>query len=126
VTGRKDRLGLFEADYGRDFGWFVEKDGRLVAALVAPRFEDMFWYSYVVEPVGETGVDREAIFTAAFWAQPGLVYRNRVTGEVATHAFPGGASPTPDNPRIMMRALHTSQRPTLLERALLWFRRRRR
>jgi hypothetical protein len=122
VSERERRLRIFEADGGRGFGWFVEKDGRRLAALSDPRFEDMFWYSYDVEPLGETDAERAAVFTKELWHQPGLVYRNRVTGEVAPHAFPGGGVPTKGAPRIWMRALYTSLTPTMLERVLLWFR----
>lgn len=94
--------------------------------LTDPRFEDMFWYSYVVETLAETPAEREAIFTKDFWAQPGLTFRNRVTGEVAPNAFSGGGVPTKDSPRITMRALYTSMQPTAFERGLLWLRRRRR
>ena len=120
----KSRLETFEADYGRDFGWFVEKDDRRVAVLTDARFEDMFWYSYAVEPLGKNAAEQEAVFAAEFWAQPGLVYRNRATGEIAPDAFPGGPTPTKERPRISMRALLSSQQPTALERALLWVRRR--
>jgi hypothetical protein len=125
MSGRegKSRLETFEADYGRDFGWFVEKDDRRVASLADARFEDMFWYSYAVEPLSESAAEREAVFTAEFWAQTGIVYRNRATGEVAPHAFSGGPTPTEERPRILMRALLSSQQPTVLERALLWIRR---
>ena len=117
------RLRLFEADYGRDFGWFVEKDGRRIAALTDPRFEDMFWYSYAVEPLGDA--ERKQIFAPHFWDQPDLIYRYRVTDEVVPNAFPAGAAPTEQNPRVWMRALHTAQRPTIVERVLMWIRRRR-
>ena len=126
VSARRERLRLFEADYGREFGWFVERDGRRLAALVDPRFEEMFWYSYAVEPLATDAGERAAIFREEFWRQPGLVYRNRVTGEVAPNAFAGGAPTTMQNPRVLVRALHASLRPTILERALLWLRGRRR
>jgi hypothetical protein len=119
------RLRLFEGDYGRDFGWFVEKDGRRIAALTDPRFEDMFWYSYAVSPLGDTAAERDQIFAREFWNQSGIVYRNRKTGEVVPNAFPGGAVPTKEIPRIWMRGLHTAARPTCAERALLWLKRRR-
>ncbi len=121
---RAERLKVFEANYGRDFGWFVEKGGLRVAALTEPRFEDMFWYSYIVEPLAENSAEAEAIFTEDFWAEPGLTFRNRVTGEVVSSAFRGGGIPTKVSPRIMMRGLYTSMEPTAFERVLLWLRRR--
>jgi hypothetical protein len=123
---REERLKVFEANYGRDFGWFVERDGRKLAALTDPRFEDMFWVSYAVEPLGETPGERDAVFTKDFWEPPGLTFRNRVTSEVIPSAFHAGSGPTRDRPRVIMRGLYTSMEPTAFERVLLWFRRRRR
>jgi hypothetical protein len=121
---REERLKIFEANWGRDFGWFVELGGCRLAALTDPRFEDMFWDSYAVARLAESEQEREAIYTKAFWDQPGLVFRNRVTGEVTSHAFRGGQTPTRHCSRITMRGLYSSLQPTILERVLLWFRRR--
>jgi hypothetical protein len=121
---RSDRLRTFQADYGRDFGWFVEqKDGTTVAALVDPQREDQFWYSYRVEPVEGEALP-EVVFDAGFWHACDLDFRNRVTGEVVRTAFAGGMTPTRERPRVLMRALHTSLHPTLLEMVILWRRRR--
>jgi hypothetical protein len=121
---RSDRLRTFEADYGRDFGWFVETGGATVVALVDPQRVELFWYSYRVEPVEGTALP-EAVFAASFWHEGGLVFRNRSTGEVARNAFAGGETPTRERPRLLMRGLSTSLQPTLIERMILWYRRRR-
>lgn len=121
---RSDRLRTFEADYGRDFGWFVEKDGATLVVLVEPRHEDMFWCSYRVDPV-EGHELPDVVFSSAVWHEGALVFRNRVTGEVARYAFAGGTTPTREHPRVLMRGLHSVLRPTLLERIMLWHRRRR-
>jgi hypothetical protein len=121
---RAERIRLFEANYGREFGWFVETNGRRVAALSDVRWEDMFWHSYAVHPLGEDPAESDEIFRAGFWAQ--VSYRNRVTGDVVVDVLPGGATPTRDNPRIAMRALYVRLSPTIIERALLWLRKVRR
>jgi hypothetical protein len=48
---RERRLRIFETNYGREAGWYVEHAGRRVALLTAPRFEEMFWDSYRIEPL---------------------------------------------------------------------------
>lgn len=119
-----DRLRVFESDYGRDFGWFVEKEGTVVAVLVDHEREDMFWDSYRVEP-GEGTSLPEGVFTPEFWHSGGLTFRNRVTGEIAVNAFSGGTTATREHPRVIMRGLYSDLRPALLERIILWYRRSR-
>jgi hypothetical protein len=46
---RRRRLALFESDCGRKTGWYVEYEGRPIAVLTDPRYEDMFWVSYHIE-----------------------------------------------------------------------------
>lgn len=120
---REQRLRIFEADFGREFGWYVEIDGRRTAELTDPRFEDMFWFNYAVTSLAEDEPTRAAIFTAAFWQRTDLVYRNRVTGEMVPNAFQGGAAQSRERPRVSMRALYSSLTPTGVEEMLLWFRR---
>lgn len=119
---KSDRLRTFESNYGRAFGWFVERDGTTVAALVEPQHEDMFWCSYRVEPA-EGGPLPEIIFTPEFWHADDLTFTNRETGEVAPRAFAGSMTPTAERPRVLMRALYSRLRPTLRERIVLWYRR---
>lgn len=129
AADRHRRRQLLDANYGRDFGWFVEKDGRRLAALTDARFEDMFWDSYAVEPLAGTESERETVFTAAFWLQPELVFRNRVTSDVAHNAFQGGPAPTRERPRVWMRSLYISLDESALARFLArrrWRKRQRR
>jgi hypothetical protein len=48
---RRRRLPIFASYCGRQGGWFVEYQGRCLAALTDPRFVDMFWDSYRIEIV---------------------------------------------------------------------------
>ncbi len=71
-----DRLRIIEADYGRTSGWYVEIDGRKLARLVDPQFEDMFWITYRLEPLTEDSTDRALLNSAEFWHSGKVVYRN--------------------------------------------------
>ena len=122
---RSDRLRTFEASYGRDCGWLVEKDGVPVAVLVDPRYEDMFWHSYRVEPIEGTALP-DVVFEAGFWHAGTLVFRSRATGEAVRDAFAGGETPTREQPRVIMRGLYSGLQPTMVERVILWYRRWRR
>lgn len=119
----EDRLRTFESNFGRDLGWFLEKDGEIVAALVEPQLEEMFWHSYLVEGIEGKPLP-DFLFDPQFWHNTDLVFRNRGTGEIIRGAFAGGTPPTQATPRVAIRGLYSQLRPTLLEKVALWFRRR--
>ncbi len=52
-TDRERRLRIFETNYAREAGWYVEHHGRRIARLTAPRCEEMFCDSYRIEPLTE-------------------------------------------------------------------------
>jgi hypothetical protein len=122
---RRLRLVLFETDYGRRAGWYVERAGQRVALLLDPRFEDMFWDSYRVEPLVEDPEERRRILSdRGWWHQRGLVFRNRQFDAVADTAFAGGEVFT-EAGRVVMRGLHLGiGPPNCWERAVMWVRRR--
>ena len=47
------RLHIWETDFGRAAGWVAERDGKPVAVLTEPRYEEMFWVSYRLEVIAE-------------------------------------------------------------------------
>ena len=59
-TKLERRLRIFETDYGRQVGWFMEHHGRRVAELTEPRCEDMFWDSYRIDLLTDDPAEREA------------------------------------------------------------------
>jgi hypothetical protein len=70
---RRWRLRVLQTNYGREAGWYVTKDGQQVALLTNPRFEEMFWDSYAVEPLAEEATERQRILSDRdWWLQPGL------------------------------------------------------
>jgi hypothetical protein len=127
VTGvelpeQERRLRTVEANFGRDFGWFVEDEGRRIAVLTDPRFEDMFWFSYAVTAIADDAQTVGAIRTPEFWRTAELVFRNRGTGEIAINAYPGAQALTENRDRVWMRGLYVSIQPTAVERLRLWLR----
>lgn len=112
---------MSQSRFGRRFGWFVERDGKRLAALSAPRLEDMFWVSYVIEPLGETAAERALVLTNAFWeSPPGLTYRSRLSGLVAPFAFASLAGLNGE--RVTVRGLYVSMASSRVERVVLLLR----
>jgi len=114
---RRWRLRVFQSGYGREGGWYVEKDGWQFALLTNQRFEQMFWDSYAVEPLAADLADRERIASDPSWRdQSGLVFRSREFGIVAPTAFVAGCVFSEPG-RVLMRALYLYiGPPTMWER----------
>jgi hypothetical protein len=86
----------------------IERQGKPIALLTEPRWEEMFWDSYHMEAVADDPQLRVQMLTKEFWANAeaeGLVWRNREFGDVADFAFPA-LSPFPEPGRLMMRGLY--------------------
>ena len=126
---RDQRLALLEADYGRAFGWYVERDGRRIAELLEPTWDadSQFWYRYRLVPLSDDPTEQAALRTEAFWADNAgaLSYLNRTTGDSAEQAVPGGLEiDGQDRVWIAFRGLQVDMAPpNLLEKFLLWRRR---
>jgi hypothetical protein len=122
-TDRERRLRIFETNYGREAGWYVEHHGRRIALLTAPRFEEMFWDSYRIEPLTEAPEEDAQLLTSTErWLNCEFVFRNREFGETVEGAFPAG-QPFCEDHRVMMRGLYIGiGRPSVWERLLLWCR----
>lgn len=107
-TAPIDERRLRATAHGRSEGWDVELDGRAVAFLDQPRFEDMFWISYRITPTTEDADLAAQLLSEEFWRDrplTGLRFRSRALGLVAPHAFPS-AGPFVEPGRLNMRALY--------------------
>ena len=115
------RLRVFQTNYARGGGWYVESDGRQLALLTDPRSEEMFWDSYAVEPLADDSAERERIGSdPSWWLRPGLEFRSREFGVVAPTAFVAGCVFSGAG-RVLMRALYLYiGPPTMWER--FWLR----
>lgn len=122
VGRRKSTLGrarwLISSDLGRDDGWTVELDGRVVGELHNPRWEDMFWYSYAVRRLGESD---SPLDDDALWNECRFSFRSRTSGERVDRALVGGTSPYVQSDRVLMRGLYLEP-SSLVERGLLFLR----
>jgi hypothetical protein len=125
-SGYQRRLRIWETNFGRDAGWIAERDGRPVAVLTEPRWEEMFWDSYCLEIIADDPQVRDAMLAEAFWrgnGWVGLAWRNREFGDLAESAFPAiDAFPAPG--RLTMRGLYIPlDSPGCLDWIVLWVRR---
>lgn len=105
----RDRLRVWESDYGRCDGWDVVLDGTPVAFVDEPRWEEMFWVSYRLTVTMDDPALRERILSESFWTNewPNLTFRSRATGRVVKKAFPS-CRPFVEPGRLMMRGLYVA------------------
>ncbi len=69
--------------------WVVEHEGVVIAELDDPRFEDMFWTSYLVVPKPNPWFEAEVILTGPFWDRfPEFRFVNANSGNNSPYAFP--------------------------------------
>jgi hypothetical protein len=121
-TDRERRLRIFETNYGREAGWYVEHRGRRIALLSVPRFEEMFWDSYRIEPLTEDPEAAQLLTSPERWLNGELVFRSCEFGAIAENAFAAG-QPFCDEHRVLIRGLYLGiGRPSVWERLLLWYR----
>jgi hypothetical protein len=89
--------------------WVVERDGRAVAILTDPQWEDMFWTSYRIEPLGGDHDERAAILSDGFWHDEFLDrtrYRNQAAGWYSWGWWAAPRTGVVRDGRIIMRGLY--------------------
>lgn len=99
------RLEIFETNYGRTSDWYAELNGKRLALLTEPQYEDMFWVSYKVESLPDAYTEGPGPDSPAFWEDGGLVFRSVRFSLVAKYAFAALGEPY-KNGRVHMRGLY--------------------
>lgn len=111
---------ILRSNYGRECGWLVLIEGQPVAELSDCRSEEMFWDSYLVEPIG----DHPETLTEEFWYPDVHQLRNIRFTEFTVDAF---GSFEPESNRVTLRLAYIRippdppPPPTRWERILSWF-----
>jgi len=121
ATDRALRLRLARANWGGRAGWFVEWRGQRVALLTDPKWEEMFWISYLITPLTNEPAVRALMEQPDFWGSEDVLFRDREIDFVAPFAF--GALAGPRSGRIAMRGLYFNLRLTWFDRLVLFYER---
>ena len=115
-----DRMAIVDADFGRDFGWYVlSSDDQPLAALTESVSAEMFWNSYLVTPLA----GHDVTLTEAFWYPDSQRIRNIRYPNFVVETF--GHFDCESN-RVTLRSTNINVEFSWLERlrAPLWFLRR--
>jgi hypothetical protein len=109
-------LEVYRSDFGRNFGWWVELDGKRLTALVDAVWlsDDQFWHLYRIVPLTSDPQDVAAISSEAFWFRPGVMFINQRYGTRVTDAVAGPVWGRDGVYLIMMRHLFVPVRFPLL------------
>jgi hypothetical protein len=111
------RLRIVESAYGREYGWYVERDGQRLGILTEPTSADMFWDRYRVEPVSQALEIVTALFEDAYWCSPKYMFRSR---QFPQHVVEAIGPVEPDHGHVTMRFLYLDASFTWLERVRCW------
>jgi hypothetical protein len=108
------RLRIIESGYGREHGWFLEHHGMCIAVLDKPKWVDLFWTTYRIEPATDDPNVLEMLRSNEFWMSGDYVLRNRgFRDEIVDRAF-GSRGPRADE--ITIRGLYIAiPEPTFWE-----------
>ncbi|RBP35708.1 glycosyl transferase family 2 [Roseimicrobium gellanilyticum] len=88
--------------------WLVELNGRPVALLSEPLWEDMFWESYKFTTLVEDADILAKLQDTEFWKvceSQGIRFRHKASSKLSEYAFPA-LTPFPVPGRLMMRGMH--------------------
>lgn len=119
------RSKIIKANYGRDFGWYVECEGRRFGILKDPQYVDMHWTSYHFEPLVDSAAELEFINSEKFWSQD-LAFRSCF---LESFSPPAIAAPKPPDAkgRVLLRGDYflltkDSLTPSLTKKIWDWLR----
>jgi hypothetical protein len=100
-------LKIYHSDFGRNFGWFVERRGKRVAALVDPVWDvnNQFWHIYRLVALSDSPDELAELLTREFWDDPGLVFENREFGARVHGALASGPERHAEGVVLHMRLL---------------------
>ena len=95
---------LRKSNYGREYGWYLECEGKDVGELVNPEWVEMFWTSYEI-----ISYDDSIVYNKDLWTNCVFRYRNKKLNEYADYAFAAIYIDTPGikkGDKVLMRGLY--------------------
>jgi len=124
----KERLEIWESNYGRNRGWILEKSGSPIAEIRFLQTPEMFWDLYEVA-ITTTDADlRQSMLTAEFWER--ATYEDLGWRNVYFDFYTQFASPilqsVESSDRVILQVRHLYIQnigiPKAYEKVLLWWR----
>ncbi|MGY3794890.1 hypothetical protein [Aquimarina sp. 433] len=85
----KNKKELKKSNFGRDYGWYIEYEGKIVGELVDWKLTDMFWCSYKVVPINDEL--KNIVFNENLWQNCKFKFKNKKYNKYAENAFSGFA-----------------------------------
>lgn len=98
---------LKDSNYGREYGWWIELNGKVLGELVKVKQEDMFWDSYEIKSIKPEHVKQ--LFDSDLWDNHKFIFRNKKFNKYAKSPFPAGLGKhinLGQGNRISMRGLY--------------------
>jgi hypothetical protein len=112
IAWLKRDFDIYRCDFGREYGWFVEWQGKRVAELIDPAWDwnSQFWHEYVLVPLTDEPAEVAELNSPEFWHR-NLTYENRKYGNRVTHVLANLRPARSDGKEIVsIRSLHVPVR----------------
>ncbi|MCD8418303.1 hypothetical protein J2Q11_11415 [Tenacibaculum finnmarkense genomovar finnmarkense] len=99
----RDSRELKKSNWGREFNWYIEYNGKIIGELINYKWKDMFWDTYIVKSFNE---DYNQILTdSLFWDN--FKYKNQYYLQYVDAFIAGGHKQNIElNERISIRGLY--------------------
>ena len=107
IFKRKPRRAVSESDFGRRFGWFIERDGQRIGELEYFRWDSVaqFWHDYRLT----WRRPEDAVIGPEAWIAAGVVLRNRRYSDVVVSSFMTAPQKEPSIIRIRGASVPTAK-----------------
>jgi len=94
---------LEQSDWGRNYGWFIELDGKKIGELVNAKYVSQFWVEYKI--VAYTGYEN-ILFDHDKWAKCEFKFKNKHYPQYVDPACGPSIEKVNNDYLILMRALY--------------------
>lgn len=105
LKNKRDEKELKQSNYGRYYGWYIERNGEQIGELVSYQYDEMFWDRYTIIPYH--GYENRLLHYF-YWLQHDFQYSNKHYPQYAKNAVFGGEEITKKGTEytILMRGLY--------------------
>jgi len=103
IQENEEEAELKKSNFGRDFGWFIELEDKVIGELVNNTYHEMFWVKY--EIIAYEGYE-EMLFDFDKWAECKFKFRNKHYFQYVDAACAPFIEKEEKNYTIIMRGLY--------------------
>ncbi|HAS40098.1 MAG TPA: hypothetical protein DCS93_06440 [Microscillaceae bacterium] len=104
IRSWKNSRELQKSNWGREYGWYIEFEGKIIGELVDCEFRDMFWDRYKIIPKNDQW--GSYLFDEKHWFESAFKFKNKHYNLYAPNPFTGGIGDLKISKQIEIRGLY--------------------